>query len=456
MPLYEYLFQCIAKDILEGRLSPGEKLPSKRALAHHLNIGVITVTNAYDMLNMEGYIQSVERKGYFVENLTGNSIRTELDTPFHEDEPQNPAYFVDFSENRASLMKFPSSVWSHYMREAVSLQDDSLLKPVPYNGMFSLRNAISGYLARNRGIIAAPSRIVIGAGTEYLYSRLFQLFGKACIFASEDPGQKKFAAISSHYGNPWKYIPVDDCGIIPAALEESGADVVHLSPSSHFPTGASIPVTRRQELFDWVDRVKKRFIIEDDYDSEFRYTGHLIYPMYTQNQNDKVIYLNTFSKTLIPSLRISYMILPPALMDRYEETMSFYSCTVSSFEQYALSRFISDGYLERHISRMRQYYKKQRAIIMDALSASPLSAISEVVENGAGTHFLLKIHTALSGKEIRQKAEMEGLCLSMYTDYCSTFSEDEERTLIINYAALEAEKISEMIRRLCGIFPEYR
>ena len=300
------------------------------------------------------------------------------------------------------------------------------------------------------------------------YSRLIQLFGRACTFASEDPGYKKFAAISASYGNPWIYVPIDEKGLRVDLLEEYGADVVHVSPANHFPTGIVMPVSRRSELLEWVTRVKKRYIIEDDYDCEFRYNGPLILPLFAEDTQDKVIYINTFSKTLVPSLRISYMVLPPALVEKYEQTMSFYSCTVSSFEQYALSRFIENGDLERHISRMRNYYRKQRAIILDAIESSPLAKISTIHENNAGTHFLLEIRTDLTEAQIKAEGKKRELLLSMYSEY-SHFSEPSARNtasdpsasvytnsgsciLVINYAGIEAEKVPEVVRRLCDLF----
>ncbi len=451
--VYEYLYRCISGDILEGKLAPGEKLPSKRALARHLNIAVITVVNAYEQLMTEGYIFAVEKKGYFVSDLRSFRFASSTSVPA-ESESAEPQYFADFRANRTSLKLFPATVWSHYMREALSLRDDSLLKTVPYKGLYQLRRAISEYLAKNRGIIAPPSRIIIGAGTEYLYSRLIQLFGRTCTFASEDPGYKKFAAISSSYGNPWEYIPIDENGLMIDRLEESGADVIHVSPSNHFPTGIVMPIVRRAELLEWAARVRKRYIIEDDYDSEFRYSGHLILPIYAQDSMNKIIYMNTFSKSLVPSLRISYMILPQELMERYQKTMSFYSCTVSSFEQYALSRFISDGHLERHINRMRSYYRKQRALILDSIAASPLANVSKVLERSAGTHFLLKINTALSEEEIRAAAKNSELAISLYSDYSHAVTEENRSTLVINYAALESAQIPEIVRRMSEVFPE--
>ncbi len=462
---YAYLYQCIKEDIISGKIKKGEKLPSKRALANHLNLGVITVANAYAQLLTEGYIEAKEKRGYYVLDLShykpqkpyASETKTEEELLLSESSYEAD-FFADFKANRTGIRHFPATRWSYYMREALSLQDDSMLKTVPYNGLFKLRLAISRYLLSERGMSVSPSQIIIGAGTEYLYGRLIQLFGRACTFASEEPGYQKFSAISGSYGNPWIYVPIDNKGLRVDLLEEYGADVVHVSPANHFPTGIVMPVTRRAELFEWVNRVKKRYIIEDDYDSEFRYSGQLILPLYTEDTNKKVIYMNTFSKTLVPSLRISYMILPSALIERYEKTLSFYSCTVSSFEQYALARFIEEGELERHISRMRNYYKKQRKLILDEIHNSPLSEVSRIHENNAGTHFLLEINTDLSESEVRRLGYKNNLMLSLYSDYSSSTDKmfeayyESSCILVINYAGIDPEKVPEMIRRLCNIF----
>lgn len=452
-PLYDYLYQCIREDIIEGRLEAGEKLPSKRSLARHLNLGVITVTNAYEQLMTEGYIYSIEKKGYYVENVSNYVSRTEprmCALP----EKEEKEYFADFKANRTSLQNFPISTWNRLMRETLSVENKSLLKTVPYNGIYKLRKAIADYLLQNRAIEVLPSQIIIGAGTEYLYGRLMQMFGRACTFAMEDPGYKKFARISESYGNPFKYVPIDDSGMMIDKLEESGADVVHISPSNHFPTGIVMPIKRRLELFEWVNRAQKRYIIEDDYDSEFRYSGRFILPLYAQDTQNKVIYMNTFSKSLVPSMRISYMVLPPELLRRYVETQSFYSCTVSSFEQHTLARFISEGYFERHINRMKNYYREQREQILSEVEKSPLNNISNIVERKAGTHFVLEVKTRLKAEEARAEGEKRDLSLSLYSDYSTMPLNDGIVRLVINYAGIPRKKIKEVVRRLADIFPE--
>lgn len=558
--LYEFLYQSIREDIARGRIPCGTKLPSKRNLAQHLDIGVATVTAAYDQLITEGFVRTEQRRGYFVEDVsdfrckpvtsqvkgsngedrkgvgaecgvqgaaagdvfaaqgfqgstindtsagrgggrrgtagssadavgaanaaetpwvTGNDSTTATSgnsaadasaakTPHAIERARDPEYFVDLKANRTSVSLFPATVWGRYMREALSLPSDNLLRSIPFNGLPELRRAIASYLRRTRGMDVSPDCIIIGAGSEYLYGRLLQMLGPTTTFAMENPGYRKFAAISKAFGNPWRPVPIDESGLLVDELEESGADVVHVSPANHFPTGIVMPIKRRLELFEWANRARKRYIIEDDYDSEFRYNGRLIMPLFADDASDKVIYLNAFSKTMVPSLRISYMVLPPKLLARYVDTMSFYSCTVSSFEQYALARFIDEGHLERHINRTRNFYRRQREAVLREIAQSPLAEISHVEERNAGTHFLLYVRTSLTHDQVRQRGVEQGLNISLFNDYLLRDGDGlSERTtkrfeqysngetaLVLNYAGIEPERLSETVRRLACVFPE--
>ena len=523
--LYEFLYQSIREDIARGRIPCGTKLPSKRNLAQHLDIGVATVTAAYDQLITEGFVRTEQRRGYFVEDVskfrckpvapqfrdlnnegeksidsesdardtttegvaadagrrvdgdreTGNNPAdaVRVDAPAAEtsqaiERARDPEYFVDLKANRTSVSLFPATVWGRYMREALSLPSDNLLRSIPFNGLPELRRAIASYLRRTRGMDVSPDCIIIGAGSEYLYGRLLQMLGPTTTFAMENPGYRKFAAISKAFGNPWRPVPIDESGLLVDELEESGADVVHVSPANHFPTGIVMPIKRRLELFEWANRARKRYIIEDDYDSEFRYSGRLIMPLFADDASDKVIYLNAFSKTMVPSLRISDMVLPPKLLARYVDTMSFYSCTVSSFEQYALARFIDEGHLERHINRTRNFYRRQREAVLREIAQSPLAEISHVEERNAGTHFLLYVRTSLTHDQVRQRGAEQGLNISLFNDYLLRDGDGlSERTtkrfeqyskgetaLVLNYAGIEPERLPETVRRLACVFPE--
>ena len=331
-PIYVYLYKRVRDDILSGVIEPNEKLPSKRAFANNLNVGVNTVANAYDQLVSEGYIYSSEKKGYYATDMRKFGdihINTKAPEPIQEEE--DPEYFMDFRANRINLKNFPISIWNRCMRKVALDGGDKLYKTVPYNGVPELRNAISSYLYKNRGMSVDPRRIIIGAGTEYLYRRLFELFKKGVTFGIEDTGFKKLAEHADKYNANAVVIRTDKEGMDIEELDATDATIAYVSPSNRFPTGRIMSIKKRLELFAWAYKDDGRFIVEDDYDSEFRYSGRMILPMYAEDTRDKVIYMNTFSKTMVPSLRISYMVLPERLVEKYKSGQGFYSCTVSSF-----------------------------------------------------------------------------------------------------------------------------
>lgn len=459
VPKYICLYQLIRNDIVSGKLKEGERLPSKRTLAAHLNVGSITVANAYDQLVAEGYVHSVERTGYFVQTglkIADPSASASLE-PVKSNEEDEHEFFADLNANRIKLDLFPRSVWNRLMRRTLDQHNESLYRTIPYNGLFELRDAIAQYLLSHRGMQVNPSQIIIGAGTEYLYGRLAQMFGRATTFGFEDPGYKTLASLAGSYGSPSRFIPVDDKGLMIDALEESGADVVHVSPANHFPTGTIMPISRRNELLNWAYKAQKRYIIEDDYDSEFHYKGTYISPLFTVDTQEKVIYMNTFSKTMVPALRISYMVLPEKLLKRYRETLSFYSCSVSSFEQHTLARFISEGYFERHINRLKTYYSALRKKILEAIKNSKLNSISEIVEHGSGTHLLLYVRTSISEDEIIAAKDKLDIQFQMYSYYSIKKPQPSDpRILVLNYAGIDTERLPDMITRLEQIFPECR
>lgn len=414
-PIYVYLYKRVRDDILSGVIEPNEKLPSKRAFANNLNVGVNTVANAYDQLVSEGYIYSSEKKGYYATDMRKFGdihINTKAPEPIQEEE--DPEYFMDFRANRINLKNFPISIWNRCMRKVALDGGDKLYKTVPYNGVPELRNAISSYLYKNRGMSVDPRRIIIGAGTEYLYRRLFELFKKGVTFGIEDTGFKKLAEHADKYNANAVVIRTDKEGMDIEELDATDATIAYVSPSNRFPTGRIMSIKKRLELFAWAYKDDGRFIVEDDYDSEFRYSGRMILPMYAEDTRDKVIYMNTFSKTMVPSLRISYMVLPERLVEKYKSGQGFYSCTVSSFEQYALAEFINCGAFDRHINRMRNYYKKKRVQILNEIARSELMKIASVEEHNVGTHFLLKVDTRKSHEEIYEEGIKRDLHISFF------------------------------------------
>ena len=329
---------------------------------------------------------------------------------------------------------------------------EKLLLPLHNQGSPVLRAAIAAHLADFRGMQVDPGNILIGAGTDFLYNLLIQLLGRDKTYAVEDPGYGKIRHIYAAGGVRCIAVPLDESGVRPDCL--GAARVLHISPSHHFPTGRVTPVARRQALLDWANAADG-YIIEDDYDSEFRFDAHPMPAMYALDRSGRVIYMNTFSRTLAPSIRISYMILPPVLMERFRRELRFYSGTVSSFEQYTLARFLERGHFEKHINRMRKFYRQRRNRVVSALMNCPLADRLTIREEDAGLHFLLKVDTQLSDEALTDLCARAGIrirALSSY--YHGPVPPEDLRCLVVNYAALREESLEHALAELPLPFPK--
>ena len=440
IPLYEQLYRALKEDILTGVIAGGEKLPSKRALADHLSVSRITVENAYNQLLAEGYLLSRPRSGYYAEVLeTRSSPRpVSVGTPISAAAAMPPP---------ASAGHFPFSVWAKLMRSVLLDKHDQLLLPPPNTGLVDLRCAIAGMLYRSRGMTVDPDCIVIGAGAEYLYNILIQLLGRNNRFGLEEPGHQKIRRVYEANSLPICPIPLDDSGVDMAALHNSPATVLHISPGHQFPTGIVTPISRRQQLMAWLRSEPDRWLVEDDYDSEFRFTGKIIPTMFSMDTLGRVIYMNTFSKTITPALRISYMILPPDLMVRYRELLGFYSCTVPSIEQLTLARFLDDGYFEKHVSRMKRHYRLLRDRFLTLLRQSPYADRMTIQGDEAGLHFLLQLQTPLPDAAIEEKLAAAGIRAASLSQYQTAPAEQQGR-VVIHYSDLEETDLPGVITLL--------
>lgn len=290
-----------------------------------------------------------------------------------------------------------------------------------------------------------PEQIFIGAGTEYLYGLLLQLLGLDKTYAVEDPGYSKAALIFRSHGARCLPVSMDASGVQMDELERLQVDVLHISPAHHFPTGHVMPAGRRHELLRWA--ADRRWIIEDDYDSEFRMTGRPIPTLQSIDEQGRVIYMNTFSKTLASTIRVSYMVLPLPLMERFRQSLSFYSCTVSNLEQYTLARFISGGSFERHLNRMRTDYHRRRDTLLNLLQAH--SDMITVSEEDAGLHFLITVNTPFTDEEFCSRAAASGLRLNPLSMYYSNRAAAPVHCFVVNYSSLPQEVMEETVRRLC-------
>lgn len=455
-PLYQYIYQCLKDDIMTGGLQAGDKLPSKRTFARNHGISTITIQNAYDQLISEGYIYTVPKKGYYVAKIRGmRQVPKETNLSLNiQRQEKKVEYAVDLSDNRMSPERFPFTVWAKIGREIMSDHKSELMEPSPAGGTRALREAVAEHLKSYRAMLVDPDQIVVGAGTEYLYSLLVQLLAPRSTYCLEDPGYKKIAQVYKRCGVTCRYGRLDDQGITVDSLKRSGADIAHISPNHHFPTGITMPASRRYEVLAWANEKEGRYLIEDDYDSEFRLGGRPVPTLFSIDACEKVIYMNTFSKSLTPTIRISYMVLPVHLANRFYEELSFYSCTVSNFEQYTLAAFIKQGYFEKHINRMRLFYSRQRKRLIEAIEHSSLKEKCRIIENDSGLHFLLYLQTEWSDQCLSEQLKQQGIKMRPLSEYFLTAENSREHYFIINYSCVDLEKIPEACERIRQLLSE--
>ena len=477
-PIYMQIYQYIKNEILLHHLTPGTKLPSKRSLATQLGISTITVEGAYGQLVSEGYIYARLKSGYFVspvenyrqsmnffdqQQINNNNPQQKNTSPDWEDSipqqdtqknselkdsPIAPApHRVDLSSNSLLAENFPFSTWSRLLRHTISEKQQLLLTQSPTAGVAPLRQAIANHLRHFRGMDISPEQIVIGAGTEYLYELLIKLIGRDKIYCVEDPGYQKLRRIYRDNGACCIALPIDQQGMSVTALNTVSCDVIHISPSHHFPTGIITPISRRYELLGWA-AAGPRYIIEDDYDTEFRLVGRPIPSLFSIDMSNKVIYMNTFSKSLASTIRISYMVLPKPLMEEFNNKLNYLSCTVSTFEQYTLAEFINQGYFERHINRMRNNYKKLRQQLLKALTSHPDHERIKILQQSSGLYFLLQIDTSLSDRDLQARLRQKGLMLQPLQHYYQNRQAAPEHTFVVNYSSIASTDIHQIVDAL--------
>lgn len=354
---YMRLYEALRSEITSGSLPYGRKLPSKRALSEEYGYSLITVEHSLELLCREGYVSSKERSGFFVtyrsgEWFTGPGERGE-ENAFSGGEASPDSW-------SRGIRPFPFSVLSKIMRKVLADRGELLLKKSPNEGLYCFRKAISDYLYRNRGISARPEAIVIGSGAEYLYGLIVEAFGKERIFGLEDPSYEKIRKVYERKGVRTELLSLGSGGIDSEALSGTKAGILHISPFRSFPSGITASASKKQEYLRWV-REGDRLIVEDDFESEFSLLRKPEDTVFGLSGGERVIYLNTFSRTVSPALRVGYMVLPEDLLPVLLEKTGFYSCTVPSFEQYVLTELLTSGDFERHINRIRRELRKDPA-----------------------------------------------------------------------------------------------
>ncbi|MBR2576808.1 MAG: PLP-dependent aminotransferase family protein [Firmicutes bacterium] len=452
VPLYEELYKALKADILAGRLRAGERLPSKRAMAEDNDISVTTVLNAYQQLITEGFITSSEKRGYFVAEIQKIEPVPETPRPFVGKYYKEDEWFADFQSNNFLYNHFPFAMWKKVIREILSEYDLELVRRGNPFGLEELRTQIAAFLYRSRGISVSPECVIIGAGIEYLYARLVNLFPEDTVYAVETPGYRKIPDIYDAYDLRWRNVGMDAHGIRMPELISSGANIVHVSPEHHYPLGTVMSVARRYQLLNWANSDENRYIIEDDYDCEFRYQSRIIPALKSRDSAGRVIYMNTFSKTLSPAVRISYMVLPEHLLQRYIEHTRFFTNSTSSLEQYAVARFLEKGYFERHLNRIRKRYRQEGEQLIALLQENKRIPIRSIRGGDSGTHVTVSLDTTMSDAELRKRSAEAGVHLSCLSDFCTRPDPRYDHVMVLNFSDMDEETQREAIRRLGEIF----
>lgn len=456
MPLYEQIYRFIREEIRRGNLRAGERLPSSRILSENLKVSRSTVQMAYDQMLAEGYMETVPYKGCFVadtQSLTGfgearNSIG-EGSASSGEKDAGEPAFDgkVDFSPRGIDLENFPFGIWRKVNRDILVDDNRELFGPGDPKGEMDLREAIRSYLHSARGVSCSSDQIIVGAGSQYLLMLLSRVLGDNHKIAMENPTYKQAYRVLKGQGYPVCPVDMDKFGMQPDLLEECGADIAYIMPSHQYPTGIVMPVKRRQELLGWALKKEGRYLIEDDYDSEFRYKGMPVPALQGMDKAGRVIYMGTFSKSIAPAIRIGFLVLPDTLLKVYEEKASFYASTVSRIDQKALYQFLEKGYYERHLNRMRAIYKGKHDALLGALKS--LEDRFWIQGEYAGLHILLTPKKGMEEEKLVSLAAKEGVKVYGLSS-CFIHNEHNQYppTLVLGYATLTKEEIEEGISLL--------
>lgn len=348
IPAYMQLYNYIVQDIISEIYPYGSRLPSKRTIAEETGVSVITVGHAIALLNDEGYVETRQRSGCFV-------IYHKSD--FHGVPVLQNSTFPHYQSETLRVGDFPFSVFAKTMRKVLTSYGNRIFIKSPNSGCDELRGEICSYLARSRGIIVKPSQILVGSGAEYLYGLIAQLFGNRQKFALEQPSYDKIRKVYEAMGIQCDMLSLTQDGISSKELERTDARILHVTPFNSFPSGVTASISKKHEYLRWAKQ-REGYIIEDNYDSELTVSKKVEDSLFSITKDSNVVYVNTFSKTIAPSMRIGYMLLPEKLLEDFQNRLGFYSCTVPMFEQYVLAELLRNGDFERHINRVRRRKRK--------------------------------------------------------------------------------------------------
>lgn len=446
--LYEQIYEYIQYEIKEGKLLQGERLPSTRSLAENLQVARSTVELAYEQLLSEGYIESQPYRGYYVSKveelfqLEEKEKRSIDKTVLPETTFTTAHYQYDFSPIQIDMSQFPFSVWRKIHKNVLSDGNEKLYAQGNARGDYGLRETIARYLHASRGVNCTPEQIIVGAGNDYLLMLLEKILGPQIPIAMENPTYKRAYRIFQSFQYPITTVDMDENGMKVEELRKTNARLAYVMPSHQYPTGVVMPIGRRGELLKWANEQEERYLIEDDYDSEFRYRGKPIPSLQASDKNNRVIYIGTFSKSIAPAIRVSYMVLPMKLVEEYERKCAFYSTTVSRIEQKILDEFIRDGYFERHLNKMRKCYRDKHDYMLELLE--PFEKSFAITGENAGLHLLLTSKEEVTEAELLKSAMQQGVKVyGLSESYVDGGKAERRGTVLLGYGGLSKQEMEE-------------
>jgi GntR family transcriptional regulator/MocR family aminotransferase len=446
-PIYLQIYEYMKREISQGSLPAGTRLPSHRNLAVQLNVSRITVESAYQQLLAEGYVESKPKRGIFVAEVDIDVMsKNEQNMSYKTNNNIEERYDYDCSQGLIDQKAFPITNWKRALHETLFQCENELFAKEDPQGEFVLREHISKYLYHARGVYSSPDQIIIGAGTQPLLWLLLQLLGSKKEYGIENPGFHRVTAMIQSSGLPVHPIPLDDKGIHISALRESGANVAYVTPSHQFPLGMIMPLSRRLELLKWANDCVG-YIIEDDYDGEFRYAGKPIPSLQGLDSKERVIYMGTFSKSFLPSLRMGYIVLPPHLLRAYKELGGMFKQTVSILQQLAFATFIQKGDWERHINRIRTLYKRKHISLVKSIT-DEMGAHVYILGEQSGLHIVLHVHNGMNEQELIHAAAKQRIKLYPLSTYDSVHNLREASYVLLGFGSIPEDCIETVVKLL--------
>ncbi len=464
-PLYEQIYLHLKQEILTGRLKKGERLPSTRSLSSHLQVSRNTIDMAYSQLLSEGYVDSYPQKGYFVNdinnlylseqsqtNTTTSIYKSQGSSRHYVSSESNSHLLYNFDPNAIDSSHFPVNIWQKLMKHVFD-QEASCFLLGDNQGDYTFRLAIKHYLEQSRGVNCDIDQMIIGAGADYLIQLLSQLLQPTDIIAMEDPSYTQANHIFKSMHLNSVAIPVDAQGMNVDQLRKTPANIAYVTPSHQFPLGSVMSIKRRLALLQWAKEAVNRYIIEDDHDSEFRYKGRPIPSLQNLDTDQKVIYIGTFSRSIAPSIRVGYMVLPLPLYQLYRESLSHYSSTVSRLDQKILTDFIEQGHFERHLNRMKKLYKGRHDTMLEVLHS--FGNLITVIGENAGLHLVVQINLPVSEQELIDKAKSKGIGLYPLSPYYIKDKLGRNASFLMGFSNMEDSQIKKGLQEFYKLLQSY-